>query len=408
MEPFPQVALGPRHVLDAPAAATLQNYLISCLNQSIEERQRAASLYNNCPTIPGSRLQYVDHEWALVIRGRYGNRPHATAITPHRVYQIKEKEVAGGAQILSPLKMTDPRNLGSPLSLAYGDFEGRKIARVVIETPFYGNMFSLGMAQELSVLMKFLAGREDVQAVTIAGRQATCDKRGIPFNSFSQGADLYHIAQAEKAHPGGCGLYVSELTRSLNAVVQTIHMMPQPVIAIIQGPVAGISLGLALACDMRIGTKEALFASSSVQVGLAPSGGVSVFLPRLVGEEWAALLMMSGLSIFNRPYKNVPEILRREGLYAEFSAHRRAPSAQRLGLMSFTGRNEEFDPWLRRMFLESPSPAVALAKKALRAHLPVEELARRLDVEREGIVASCSNRETLRRIQESAAALPVH
>ena len=67
-----------------------------------------------------------------------------------------------------------------------------------------------------------------------------------------------------------------------------------PVVAAIQGAAVGGGLGLALAADFRIAAPEARFSANFARLGFHQGFGVSVTLPRLVGEQAAAELLFTG------------------------------------------------------------------------------------------------------------------
>ncbi len=67
---------------------------------------------------------------------------------------------------------------------------------------------------------------------------------------------------------------------------------PFPVIAQIQGAVAGAGLSIALSCDFAVCSEAATFSSAYTRIGLSPDGGSTFFLPRLVGVKRAAELIM--------------------------------------------------------------------------------------------------------------------
>lgn len=73
--------------------------------------------------------------------------------------------------------------------------------------------------------------------------------------------------------------------------VKLLHEMPKPTLAIINGAAAGAGLGLALACDMRIGASDAVLTTAYIRLGLSGDFGCTYFLTRLVGPAKASELM---------------------------------------------------------------------------------------------------------------------
>lgn len=69
--------------------------------------------------------------------------------------------------------------------------------------------------------------------------------------------------------------------------------LDKPVIAAVNGAVAGMAYPLALACDLRVVTPDALFVTAFAQRGLIAEWGLSFLLPRLVGPSVALDLLMS-------------------------------------------------------------------------------------------------------------------
>ena len=57
----------------------------------------------------------------------------------------------------------------------------------------------------------------------------------------------------------------------------------KPVIAAVNGAVAGMAFPFALCCDLRVVTPDALFLTAFAQRGLIAEWGLSWLLPRLVG-----------------------------------------------------------------------------------------------------------------------------
>lgn len=70
-----------------------------------------------------------------------------------------------------------------------------------------------------------------------------------------------------------------------------LHDMGKPTLALVNGAAAGAGLTLALACDMRIASDDAVFTTAYVRLGLSGDHGAAWFLTKLVGPARAAELM---------------------------------------------------------------------------------------------------------------------
>jgi enoyl-CoA hydratase/carnithine racemase len=68
---------------------------------------------------------------------------------------------------------------------------------------------------------------------------------------------------------------------------------PKPIIAAVNGAVAGMAYPFALSCDLRIGCAESLFVTAFAQRGLIAEWGLGWMLPQLVGPSVALDLLMS-------------------------------------------------------------------------------------------------------------------
>jgi 2-(1,2-epoxy-1,2-dihydrophenyl)acetyl-CoA isomerase len=111
--------------------------------------------------------------------------------------------------------------------------------------------------------------------------------------AFCSGADVTEMAQ------GDGGMRTAEdvgnvLRNEYMPMLTRLRTMPKPVIAAMNGPAVGIGASYALACDIRIATPEAYILEAFVNIGLAPDGGVSWLLPRLVGTGIAYEMFFTG------------------------------------------------------------------------------------------------------------------
>ena len=102
-------------------------------------------------------------------------------------------------------------------------------------------------------------------------------------NVFGAGHDITEMAQA-----AGQVSYREHLEKTYNPLILKIRRLEKPVIAAVNGMCAGASLGIALACDLRIAADEAKFVVGFSGIGLVPDSGVSLFLPAIIGVGRAA------------------------------------------------------------------------------------------------------------------------
>jgi 2-(1,2-epoxy-1,2-dihydrophenyl)acetyl-CoA isomerase len=108
---------------------------------------------------------------------------------------------------------------------------------------------------------------------------------------FSAGADIRAFQQSIEDH--NAPALIRELTGVLHPLLQRMRTSSTVVIAALNGVSAGGGLGLALACDARVGIADARMAASYAGMGLSPDGGTTWLLPRLVGEQRARRFFMS-------------------------------------------------------------------------------------------------------------------
>lgn len=108
--------------------------------------------------------------------------------------------------------------------------------------------------------------------------------------SFCAGADL--------TAPSGIGN--PNATQGINALyVEAVRLFSvrKPIVAAVQGAAVGAGLGLALVADFRVAAPEARFTANFVKLGFHPGFGITHTLPRIVGEQRAALMCLTGRRI---------------------------------------------------------------------------------------------------------------
>ncbi len=151
------------------------------------------------------------------------------------------------------------------------------IARITLNRPDRLNSFTKAMHAELR---DALANLGDARVVVLTG-----SGRG-----FCAGQDLNDRAVT----PGETVDLGDTVEQSWNPLIRTLASLPQPVIARVNGVSAGAGANIALACDLIIAAKSAKFIQSFSALGLIPDSGGSWHLPRLVGQQRALGLALTG------------------------------------------------------------------------------------------------------------------
>jgi len=103
---------------------------------------------------------------------------------------------------------------------------------------------------------------------------------------FCSGQDLREF----ESLPGGVR---DALEQTYHPNVRAIRALEKPVLAAINGPVAGAGLSLACACDARIASADASFVPGFIGIGLVPDAGSTWFVHRLLGFARAFEWMVS-------------------------------------------------------------------------------------------------------------------
>ena len=85
-----------------------------------------------------------------------------------------------------------------------------------------------------------------------------------------------------------------ELSRRGNEVFRKIEMLPIPVLAVVNGYALGGGVELALSCDIRICSTNAIFGMPEVKLGINPGFGGTQRLARLIGQGMAKQMIYGG------------------------------------------------------------------------------------------------------------------
>jgi enoyl-CoA hydratase/carnithine racemase len=159
------------------------------------------------------------------------------------------------------------------------------IATVTFDRPEKLNALTFDAYADLRDVLGELRHRDDVRALVITGAG-----RG-----FCSGGDVHEIIGALQ---GADQRTLLEFTRMTGAVVREMRECPLPIVAAVNGVAAGAGAVIALAADLRVLARSALFAFLFTKVGLAGADmGSAYLLPRMIGLGRATEVLMLGQDV---------------------------------------------------------------------------------------------------------------
>ncbi|UCC59332.1 MAG: enoyl-CoA hydratase/isomerase family protein [Dehalococcoidia bacterium] len=146
---------------------------------------------------------------------------------------------------------------------------------LTLNRPTRGNNIDLEFTNELRDACREINEEDAVKAVIITGTGDT----------FCTGANLNELL----------ALTMDELRRSnpANLASNAVASINCPSIAAVNGDALGAGLELALACDIRVASKNARFGFPETSYGLIPGGGGTQRLPRIIGRGKATEMILT-------------------------------------------------------------------------------------------------------------------
>jgi len=156
------------------------------------------------------------------------------------------------------------------------------VAHVVLCRPERGNAIDLATARGL-LAAATRCRRGGARAVVLSGAG----------RSFCVGGDLREFSALNGEALAG---HLRAVTDALHDALRGFAGLDAPVIAAVQGAVAGAGVGLAAAADLTIAAADATFVLAYTGIGYSPDAGVTWSLPRLIGPRRALDLLLT-----NRP-----------------------------------------------------------------------------------------------------------
>jgi enoyl-CoA hydratase/carnithine racemase len=168
----------------------------------------------------------------------------------------------------------------SPRSFHYA--EDGAVATIRLDRPAALNALTFEVYRELIDEFRALSARPRVRVAVITGTG----------KAFCTGGDVKDII-GDLVHRDAAALL--EFTTMTCDLIRAMRAAPQPVVASLNGVVAGAGAAIALASDFRVAAETARIAFLFVKVGLAGADmGAAFLLPRVVGLGRATELLMTG------------------------------------------------------------------------------------------------------------------
>jgi enoyl-CoA hydratase len=150
------------------------------------------------------------------------------------------------------------------------------VATVTIDNPPV-NALHPDVGSTLEARLDEIAADTDVRAVVLTGAG----------RHFMAGGDIAYFRTLTSAS-------AERYILGIQHMQETIGLLPQPVIAAINGTALGGGCELAMACDIRVAEQQAVFGQPEVELGIIPGAGGTQNLPRLIGAGRAKRLLFTG------------------------------------------------------------------------------------------------------------------
>ncbi|GLU38041.1 gamma-carboxygeranoyl-CoA hydratase [Pseudomonas sp. NBRC 100443] len=150
--------------------------------------------------------------------------------------------------------------------------DDRGVATLWLNRPDKNNAFNAQTIAELIRALDQVADDAEVRLLVLRGRG----------RHFCGGADLAWMQEAVKLDYQGNLADAQQLAELLN----NLHLLKIPTLAVVQGAAFGGGVGLVACCDMALGSEQAQFCLSEVRIGLIPAT-IGPFVTKAIGQRAA-------------------------------------------------------------------------------------------------------------------------
>jgi enoyl-CoA hydratase len=175
------------------------------------------------------------------------------------------------------------------------------VKRITINRPDSMNAFTFPMYQEFIEILNGIKYDANVRVVVLTATG----------KAFCTGHDLRAGGSPDWVDPNVGKAYNTKYTMSvLASIPPLIRSLPQPVICAVNGTVAGMGYAFPLACDISIAGKSSKFVNSIHNAATGAELGMSYMLPRAVGVQRAAELLLTARTVFSDEAERIGLVLK--------------------------------------------------------------------------------------------------
>ncbi len=152
------------------------------------------------------------------------------------------------------------------------------IAWVTLNRPNVLNVYNTAMRDDLYQVLEAVRDDPEVQGAILCGAGE---------RAFCAGADLTEFGTAPSQS-------IARRVRWQRDVWGLFLRMEKPMVAALHGYVLGSGVEMALLCDIRISSEDAVFGLPELALGMIPAAGATQTLPRVIGAGPALDILLTG------------------------------------------------------------------------------------------------------------------
>ncbi|MBV7696252.1 enoyl-CoA hydratase [Streptomyces sp. TRM70350] len=167
------------------------------------------------------------------------------------------------------------------------------VLRVVFNRPQRLNALTAAVLRAAADTVEEAAADARVRVITLTGTgRAFCTGADLT----DAGGDIAPVDGSQAGEPGarryGAHGTAESGIDAANRLIRAITDVPKPVVAVVNGPAAGVGCSIATACDLIWAAESAYFLLAFANVGLMPDGGATATIPAAIGRARAARMAL--------------------------------------------------------------------------------------------------------------------